>query len=69
MKPAIQKMPSTASNPFLLASDEAYAAWREAKLNDYPENAAVLRVEVNDPRVLSKAEHRRLLQACRKPTW
>jgi len=47
-------------------SADAYINWRKAKLKDYPVNAAALRVEVEDPRALSEAEQRRMLQVCRK---
>jgi alpha-ketoglutarate-dependent taurine dioxygenase len=58
-------MPSP-DNPFTLESTEAYVNWRKLKLKDYPVTAEALRVEVNDPRALSAAEQRRLLQVCRK---
>jgi alpha-ketoglutarate-dependent taurine dioxygenase len=60
-----QKMPSPDS-PFTPESADAYVNWRKAKLKDYPVNAAALRVEVEDPRALSEAEQRRMLQVCRK---
>jgi alpha-ketoglutarate-dependent taurine dioxygenase len=60
-----QKMPSPDS-PFTPESADAYVNWRKAKLKDYPVNAAALRVEVDDPRALSEAEQRRMLQVCRK---
>ena len=47
-------------------SADAYVNWRKAKLKDYPVNAAALRVDVEDPRALSEAEQRRMLQVCRK---
>ena len=59
------KMPSPDS-PFAPESAEAYAIWRKAKLKNYPVNAEALRVEVDDPRAVSEAEQRRLLQVCRK---
>ncbi len=66
MKPARQKMPSSPASPFTLENAEAYASWRKTKLNGYPANADALRIEVNDPRALSEAEQRRLLQVCCK---
>ena len=60
-----QKMPSPDS-PFTPESADAYINWRKVKLKDYPVNAAALRVEVEDPRALSEAEQRRMLQVCRK---
>jgi alpha-ketoglutarate-dependent taurine dioxygenase len=66
MKPARQKMPIFHASPFALENDEAYALWREAKLDDYPEDAAALRVEVDDPRALREPEQHNLLQLCRK---
>jgi alpha-ketoglutarate-dependent taurine dioxygenase len=59
-------MSSSIANPFVLESINAYAIWREAKLNGYPTSLDVLRVEVNDPRALNESEQLRLLQACRK---
>jgi alpha-ketoglutarate-dependent taurine dioxygenase len=53
-------------NPFLLDDDALYRRWREAKLRDYPANAAALRVEVNDPRSLSDLEREQLLRLLRK---
>lgn len=59
-------MPSSPASPFALENAGSYAAWRNAKLKDYPVNAAVLRVDVKDPRALSDTEMQRLLQVCRK---
>src|SRR3970040_1302251 len=59
-------MPSSPASPFALENAGSYATWRNAKLKDYPVNAAALRVEVKDPRALSDTEMQRLLQVCRK---
>lgn len=49
-------------SPFDLNDVAAYQRWREAKLADYPQNAAQLVVEVRDPRALSDAEFAALQQ-------
>ena len=54
------------SNPFDPDNDSAYQAWREYKLEDYPEQLEYLIVEVNDPRQLTKAEHEAIHNRCRK---
>ncbi len=36
-------------SPFDLDNDKAYQAWREDKLENYPENVEELIIEVNDP--------------------
>ena len=54
------------SNPFNPDNDSAYQAWREYKLEDYPEQLEDLIVEVNDPRQLTKAEHEAIHNRCRK---
>lgn len=54
------------ASPFLLENDAAYRRWRASKLQNYPQSAAALRVEVNDPRALSPGEHERLLQVLQK---
>lgn len=59
-------MPNHPVSPFLPENDAAYLRWRESKLQGYPESAAVLRVEVRDPRSLSSSEHEQLLRVCRK---
>jgi len=59
-------MSRTFPGHFNLENNAAYAAWREAKLDNYPVNSDALRVEVNDPNNLSKDEYYRLLQVCRK---
>ncbi len=52
--------------PFDLHNDSVYQHWRDAKLADYPTTLADLVVEINDPRHLSKAEHKKLLALCQK---
>ena len=54
------------SNPFNPDNDSAYQAWREYKLEDYPEQLEDLIVEVNDPRSLTKAEHKAIQERCCK---
>jgi alpha-ketoglutarate-dependent taurine dioxygenase len=53
-------------SPFLPENDAAYRQWREAKLADYPTDAAALIVELADPPHLTEAEHRALMQRLRK---
>ena len=43
-------------SPFDLDNDKAYLAWRETKLENYPERAEELIVEINNPAALSRAE-------------
>ena len=43
-------------SPFDLDNEKAYQAWREIKLENYPEKADELIVEVNNPAALSRAE-------------
>ena len=54
------------SHPFSLNDDTAYQAWRECKLEDYPERVEDLIVEINDPRRLTKAEFKTIHERCRK---
>ena len=52
--------------PFDLQDADAYASWRERKLEQAPRSVAELIVEVRDPRALSTAEHEALLaRICR----
>jgi alpha-ketoglutarate-dependent taurine dioxygenase len=53
-------------NPFNPDNDTAYQAWREHKLEDYPERVEDLIVEINDPRQLTQAEHEAIHNRCRK---
>ena len=43
-------------NPFDLDNEKAYQAWREIKLDNYPENVEQLIVEIADPTALTPAE-------------
>ncbi|VAX00889.1 hypothetical protein MNBD_GAMMA22-945 [hydrothermal vent metagenome] len=54
------------SSPFNLVETHVYQKWRDAKLKDYPKNIADLIVEINDPRILTKHEHQKLIDICRK---
>ncbi len=53
-------------NPFDLADDAAYRAWRDAKLAAYPKSLQELVVPVADPRRLTPAEHAAILDRCRR---
>jgi alpha-ketoglutarate-dependent taurine dioxygenase len=44
-------------NPFDLDNERAYTAWRENKLDNYPQNIEQLIVEIDDPRQLSDAQY------------
>jgi len=52
--------------PFDLSDDTAYRQWRDAKLRDFPEDVASLRVSIADAGALSPDEHAALLARCRK---
>ena len=52
--------------PFSLENQTDYQAWRSRKLENYPTSLTQILVEINDPRSLTKAEHRAILQACQK---
>ncbi len=54
------------STPFDIDNNDAYEKWRDNKLKDYPQSLGELVVEINDPRTLSQAEHKALLDVCRK---
>lgn len=47
-------------SPFSLENGKAYQAWRENKLESYPQNVADLVVEITDPRSLSSAEFEKI---------
>ena len=49
-------------NPFDLDNERAYQAWRESKLEDYPQNIEQLIVEIGDPRRLSDAQYNAILE-------
>jgi hypothetical protein len=53
-------------SPFLPDNRDAYATWRDAKLNNYPESVDELIVEIRDPRQLSTHEHEKIRSLCRK---
>jgi len=52
--------------PYLLKETQAYAAWREQKLNNYPKCADELIIELNNPIKLVDNEINALLSACAK---
>lgn len=52
------------TSPFDLDRPDAYARWREAKLAAHPTRLEDLIVEVRDPRDLSAAEQRALVERC-----
>jgi len=54
------------STPFDIDNNDVYEKWRDNKLKNYPQNLGELVVEINDPRTLSQAEHKALLDVCRK---
>ncbi|MFQ5644520.1 MAG: TauD/TfdA family dioxygenase [Thiogranum sp.] len=53
-------------NPFDPDNHAAYEAWRARKLKDYPQDAADLIVEINDPCDLGAVEREAILQRCAK---
>ena len=59
-------MRSAHDNPFDLDRPDAYARWRDAKLNDYPSDLGELVVEIADPHHLSASEHAEILRLCHK---
>ncbi len=54
------------TDPFDLNNHAAYEAWRASKLENYPQKAEELIVEINDPRQLSQSEHAAILERCAK---
>ena len=58
-------MPRHVSPPSLKNHD-AYAAWRDAKLANYPSAIEQLIVEVDDPRRLTDAEYGAILERCER---
>ena len=52
--------------PLALDAEDAYRRWRERKLADYPASLDDLIVEVGDPRRPTDAEHRAILDRCRR---
>lgn len=57
---------SSENSPFDLHNDAAYEDWKAAKLENYPQQADQLIVEVNDPRRLSPSERSAILERCSK---
>jgi alpha-ketoglutarate-dependent taurine dioxygenase len=53
-------------SPFLLSNAQAYAAWRQEKLHNYPRCAAELLVAIANPLDLSAQEYRDIMQRLRK---
>lgn len=51
-------------NPFDLADDAAYRAWRDARLAAYPRRIDDLIVPLDDPRRITRAENAALASAC-----
>jgi len=70
MRAALQADPAVptrpAGNPFDLADDGAYRRWRAWKLQQRPADAAAITVDVGDPRALTAAEQRALLDCIRR---
>ena len=56
--------PPAASGPFDPRNDDAYRAWRAAKLAAYPAGLAELVVPVRDPRALTREERAALADRC-----
>ena len=54
------------STPFDIDNHDVYEKWRDDKLKGYPQSLGELVVDINDPRTLSQAEHKALLDVCRK---
>jgi alpha-ketoglutarate-dependent taurine dioxygenase len=53
-------------SPFHLDNEVGYRRWRDAKLARYPARIDELIVEVNDPRALTNAERRAIIERCGK---
>lgn len=53
-------------NAFDLKNTEAYEKWRESKLNNYPDKAEQLIVEINNPLMLTPAEKQALIDRISK---
>ncbi len=47
-------------NPFDLDNEKAYLAWRDSKLENYPEHIEDIIVEINNPAALTTAEYKAL---------
>jgi len=59
-------MAHTDNSPFDLDANQAYGAWRERKLADYPVRLDELVVPVENPHALSEAERAAILRACER---
>lgn len=53
-------------SPFDLDNQQAYENWRDEKLNNYPDSAQKMIVEVEDPRELTSAEKQKITQLYNK---
>jgi alpha-ketoglutarate-dependent taurine dioxygenase len=60
------RAPRSAQGPFDPDAEDAYRAWRAAKLRAYPTSVAELVVPVRDPRALTAAEHAALARRIRR---
>jgi alpha-ketoglutarate-dependent taurine dioxygenase len=54
------------NSPFNLDNTDAYERWRDEKLNNYPDKAEQLIVEINNPLQLTSAEHKAIADRCKK---
>ncbi len=54
------------NSPFKLDNQSAYENWRDEKLNNYPQKAEQLIVEINDPMQLSKTERDAIMERYNK---
>ncbi len=59
-------MAHTDNSPFDLDATQAYGAWRERKLADFPARLDELVVPVENPHALSDAERAAILRACER---
>ncbi len=59
-------MAKTDNSPFDLDTTQAYGAWRERKLANYPARLDELMVPVDDPQALTGTERAAILQACER---
>ncbi len=62
----MQIMTDQGPSPFALDQAEAYARWRQAKLEAHPARMEDLIVEVRDPRRLTAGEHAAILDRCQR---
>ncbi len=54
------------SSPFHPDNNDAYRAWRDRKLRNYPTHLTDLIVTVKDPRAPTPAEHAAIIERCRQ---